>query len=441
MKFFLKRICTILFILAVVLFVSFTTYRRIKIRRIINETLTSEHWTERMKAFQEEPSTTGHIVFLGNSLTEGFDLKILGDSTIINRGISGDFSEGLLKRLDEVIALKPSKLFIDIGINDLIEHVSVKEICRNYQKIIERVQKESPSTSIYMQSLLPVHLNGSFLTSNEDVNEVVKEQNAELKALADKMKIPFIDLYSHFVVNNEMNPRLTYDGIHLVKEGYEIWKGVLTPYLADARGQIFTGSNVSKANPLYDFALKINTDSSIVFTFCTKENSTYAEYLGRIKKRNDTLFHISASMALGKFDCMRLEWVDPKTHVVNDTIYFGLDSAARKLIHVTGGKYANGRSIPYNDKASNGSTYTALDRKYLNGIPGLNYYTIITSTNDKITGKPLTFKVSFNSQPGFYSGDKAEELDLVIKGSNIYTIGRPLMQTGHFKLTQKSRTE
>jgi lysophospholipase L1-like esterase len=231
MKFFLKRLSTILFILGVIVFVSFTTYRKMKTRRIINETLASEHWTERTKEFQEQARSTGRIVFLGNSLTEGFDLNILGDSTIINRGISGDFTEGVLKRLDEVVSLKPSRLFIEIGINDLIEKVPVKEICRNYRQIVERVQKASPSTQIYIQSLLPVRMQSSFLTSSEDVNEVVGEQNMALKALADKMKIPFIDLYSHFVVNNEMNPRLTYDGIHLVNEGYQIWKAEVLPYL------------------------------------------------------------------------------------------------------------------------------------------------------------------------------------------------------------------
>ena len=202
-----------------------------KIRRIINETISSEHWTERTKEFQEQPRSTGRIVFLGNSLTEGFDLNILEDSTIINRGISGDFTEGLLKRLDEVISLKPSRLFIEIGINDLIEHVPVKEICRNYEQIIERIEKSSPSTRIYLQSLLPVRLESSFLTSGEDVNLEVREQNNALKILAGKEGIPFIDLYSHFVVNNEMNQRLTYDGIHLVNEGYAILKNTVSPYL------------------------------------------------------------------------------------------------------------------------------------------------------------------------------------------------------------------
>jgi lysophospholipase L1-like esterase len=231
MKFPLKRLSSILFVLAALVFFSAKAYRRYKIRNIINRTLASEHWNERETAFLKEPRKPGRVVFLGNSLTELFDLSVLGDTTYINRGITGDFTEGVLKRLDEVISLKPAKLFIEIGINDLVEHVPVQEICNNYDEIIDRVRKGSPLTQIYMQSLLPVRMKSSFLTSSEDVNGVIKQQNEELRKVAEKYRVAFIDLHDSFANGNEINPRLTWDGVHLVDEGYEIWKGLLMPYL------------------------------------------------------------------------------------------------------------------------------------------------------------------------------------------------------------------
>jgi hexosaminidase len=231
MKFTLKRICSLLFVVCVLVFFSFTAYRKAKIRRVIDSTLSSAHWIERVSQFRAEPRIQGRIVFLGNSLTELFDLQILGDTSILNRGITGDFTEGVLKRLDEVISLKPSKLFIEIGINDLVEHVSVKEICRNYSRIIERVQSESPQTKVFMQSLLPVRMKGSMLTSSDDVNDVVREQNKALEQVAAEHHITFVNLYGFFVSGNEITPRLTWDGIHLVDEGYAIWKAQLMPYL------------------------------------------------------------------------------------------------------------------------------------------------------------------------------------------------------------------
>jgi lysophospholipase L1-like esterase len=220
MKFSLRKICSIL-----------SAYRRHKTRRVIDSTLTSEHWQERLNEFRRQPRTSGRIIFMGNSLTELFDLTILGDTTILNRGITGDFSEGLLKRLDEVISLKPSKLFLEVGINDLVEHVSVREVTNNYKKIVEQVRLKSPDTQIFIQSLLPVKMTSSFFTSSEDVNEVVKEQNKELKALASQLHVSFVNLYDNFVLSGEINPRLTWDGVHLVDEGYAIWKGLLAPCL------------------------------------------------------------------------------------------------------------------------------------------------------------------------------------------------------------------
>src|SRR3954470_24562286 len=58
----------------------------------------------RMAQFESEPVVTGKIIFLGNSITQGGDWKkLLNDSTIINRGIGGDITFGVLKRLDDVI--------------------------------------------------------------------------------------------------------------------------------------------------------------------------------------------------------------------------------------------------------------------------------------------------------------------------------------------------
>ena len=155
MRLTLKRILISLLILIGLAVVGFKIYRRIHTRDEIKETLTSEHWIERCNDFLKEPRSKGGIVFLGNSLTEFFNLSVFGDTSIINRGIRGDFTEGLLKRIDEVISLQPSKLFIEIGINDIFEKVPLEEINDNYEKLIERIKKIVPKQRfIYNQICL-----------------------------------------------------------------------------------------------------------------------------------------------------------------------------------------------------------------------------------------------------------------------------------------------
>ncbi len=57
-----------------------------------------EHYASRLAKFKVEKATRNHILFLGNSITEGGNWrKLLGDSTVINRGISGDNTLGFCK--------------------------------------------------------------------------------------------------------------------------------------------------------------------------------------------------------------------------------------------------------------------------------------------------------------------------------------------------------
>ena len=64
-----------------------------------------ELYIKRIAQFKNRPIGFKKIVFLGNSLIEGGGdwNKRFGVDNIINRGISGDITEGVLSRLDEII--------------------------------------------------------------------------------------------------------------------------------------------------------------------------------------------------------------------------------------------------------------------------------------------------------------------------------------------------
>lgn len=60
------------------------------------------------------------IVFLGDSITEKIDWKeLFSKNNILNRGIGSDTISGLINRTDSIVKLKPSKVFLMIGINDI----------------------------------------------------------------------------------------------------------------------------------------------------------------------------------------------------------------------------------------------------------------------------------------------------------------------------------
>ncbi len=86
-----------------------------------NNDWSRNNYTNRIQLFKSEPLKFGEIVFIGNSLTEqGADWSIkFGIRGVRNRGIAGDVTDGVLKRLDEIIYYKPKSVFLLIGVNDI----------------------------------------------------------------------------------------------------------------------------------------------------------------------------------------------------------------------------------------------------------------------------------------------------------------------------------
>ncbi|MNY35223.1 GDSL-like Lipase/Acylhydrolase [compost metagenome] len=181
-----------------------------------------------MAKFAADPVTKKDIVFLGNSITAGTDwAKLLGMPNAKNRGISGDITYGVLERLDQVIAGKPSKVFVLIGINDVSKNIPDSLILRNYKSIISRIRKGSKKTQIYFYTLLPVNASFNKFKNHYGKDEHILWLNSEIKKLAAK-KVEVIDLYAHFIDSeNHLKAGLTHDGLHLKPEGYQVWAEVL----------------------------------------------------------------------------------------------------------------------------------------------------------------------------------------------------------------------
>ena len=186
------------------------------------------HYYKRFLQFMDEPAITSKdIVMLGNSLTEGGGDwgKRLGKENVINRGISGDEVMGVYDRLHQILPGKPAKLFLLIGVNDVSHDLSTDSIVYRIDQTLARIQKESPDTKVYLQSLLPI--NESFNRYKRLTNKTyqIPEINPRLEALAKEKKITFIDLFPLFVEKgtNVLRKELTNDGLHLNDKGYEIW--------------------------------------------------------------------------------------------------------------------------------------------------------------------------------------------------------------------------
>ncbi|WP_339788363.1 GDSL-type esterase/lipase family protein [uncultured Imperialibacter sp.] len=184
-----------------------------------------EHHKRRLEKFAKEPMSTGKILFLGNSITEGGPwAELLGDPTVVNRGIGGDFSYGILNRLDEIIQRKPSKLFLLIGVNDIGNDIPDAVIANNVRKIVTRLKAETPATEIYIQSILPVNPEYPRFPQHYDKQYHVLMTNQLLYKVALDTKVTFVNLFPLFLDNRQrLDANLTKDGLHLNRQGYDIW--------------------------------------------------------------------------------------------------------------------------------------------------------------------------------------------------------------------------
>jgi lysophospholipase L1-like esterase len=188
-----------------------------------------EHYRNRVALFKQEPVVKGKIIMLGNSITEGGDWKkLLKDSTVINRGIGGDVTFGVLNRTDDIIQRQPSKVFLLLGINDLSRNTPNEVIIENLLAIVRSIKSGSPKTEIFVQSILPTNDSIKNLLDNfKGKGTAIVLINAQLKRMAQRMNYTYIDLHTKFLGNEGLDAKYTNDGLHLNLLGYQHWVSIL----------------------------------------------------------------------------------------------------------------------------------------------------------------------------------------------------------------------
>ena len=170
------------------------------------------------------------IIMLGDSLTAGQNWsQVFPELDIANLGINGDTWAGVWGRLTEAAKLAPAKVFLMIGINDLLQGATPEEIIAGHLKIWAEIGQCLPQTTLYVLSLLPyVEAALPGLVPNIDIIHL----NRQLAEDAEKQGLTFIPLFDD-LANEDQQLDLDYttDGIHLTPAAYEIWSQKLKPYL------------------------------------------------------------------------------------------------------------------------------------------------------------------------------------------------------------------
>jgi lysophospholipase L1-like esterase len=172
-------------------------------------------------------NTKPKYAMIGDSITElGIWNELLSRNDIVNRGISGDVTKGVLKRVKVVDTLQPTinKVFLMIGLNDIKEKRDTKDIYETYIKILNSLEEKNISPIV--QSTLLTAQNKAHI-----YNAKIKALNKKLADYCIENNIIFIDLNKILTTNDLLKKEYTSDGIHLNIHGYKIWSNEIKKHL------------------------------------------------------------------------------------------------------------------------------------------------------------------------------------------------------------------
>jgi lysophospholipase L1-like esterase len=187
-----------------------------------NSFLYNSTYKDKLELFEKYIKTNKYnqpIVFLGDSITEKIDWKELfsHNNNIINRGIGSDTISGVINRIDSIVKLNPSKVFLMIGINDISLGGGTEKMLKKYQYLIDILKKEN----------IKIIIISTLYTQVDKYNNKVMEFNSLLKKLSLKEKVAYVNLNEELAVNRRLKDEYSFDGVHLTYKGYFVIKDKL----------------------------------------------------------------------------------------------------------------------------------------------------------------------------------------------------------------------
>ena len=194
-----------------------------------------EHFKGGNSSIMQEVNTGKRIVFMGNSITEGwsnFDSIFFSKNQFINRGIGGQTTPQMLLRFkQDVIDIKANTVIILAGINDIAENtgpISLKQILGNIISMCELANQNN--IRVILCSVLPA--NKFPWEPKITPTQKVIELNKMLLEYANSKSITYVDYYSKMVDDKQgLIPAYGYDPVQSNQEGYVVIKHILSEVL------------------------------------------------------------------------------------------------------------------------------------------------------------------------------------------------------------------
>lgn len=174
---------------------------------------------------EEEIVLDRNYLFVGDYHTLNFDLEdlFLGNY-YVKSGDEKLTTTSLLENIkSSVYVYNPSIVFIQVGMNDLLDERDMSDILDDMERIIKGIQENRSYADIYVESLYPINKDMEDFDSDYEEIEYskIEDYNEELKELCSELQVSYLDIYHDLSKDHKLKEKYTDDGITLNSLGYE----------------------------------------------------------------------------------------------------------------------------------------------------------------------------------------------------------------------------
>lgn len=193
------------------------------------------------KALPAPAPNENRVVFMGNSITEGWitaDSAFFAGRPYINRGISGQTTPQMLLRFrNDVIDLKPKAVVILAGINDIAGNTGPVSLEYIFGNIVSMVQLAKVNNiQPILCAVLPA-FDFPWRKGLEPAGKIIR-LNALLQAYAMRHNLIYVDYFSAMAdEKGGLKPNYSTDGVHRTLAGYKIMEPLVIKGISAALKQ------------------------------------------------------------------------------------------------------------------------------------------------------------------------------------------------------------
>jgi lysophospholipase L1-like esterase len=197
-----------------------------------------DKWEKDIAAFESQdaksPPPKNAILFVGSSSIRLWNLKgSFPDRLTINRGFGGsELADSVRHAKRIILPHQPRIVVLYAGDNDIANGKSPKQVFADFQEFVAVVHRALPQTKIIYIGIKPSVKRWALIDKIREANRLIGQHIAEQK----NDKLIFLDI-ERPMLGDDGKPRadvLQDDGLHLNKQGYEIWTRMLRPVIGES---------------------------------------------------------------------------------------------------------------------------------------------------------------------------------------------------------------